>query len=441
MRRRDVMLESHTPRTPRHLLPAGSVQRDIALAMVDQAILSAFNFALQIALIKLWSPDQFGVFALLVNSLLILSNFQNGLFTTQYSILVPQAREASKRRLLRAAIFNANMLFCIVTALGITAVILLIAGDWSPATFACATFYLCASLMREYTRVVMISDGKVAAALKTDIVGTLLILPTIGLLYLASGYVALWQVLLGLGLGAATSVALEVWINRPGYELSFSRAVRREYASVFRNHATWILVGILATETQSRSLFFFLGAWYGPAAVGLVQAGLTIYRPIGVLWLAWSRVMRPMFARAYAEGKDAAAAQMSHYSAAGFLTATLGMMAIGAFMWPTIERYVFEGRYPGVGLAAALWGLSMASTFVRGTYAVRLQGQGRFRELAHISLVAAPVTLLLVAALTAFNSATYTILANLAGELLMLTAVLWILEIKPVAKTVPAPAE
>ena len=103
------MLESHTPRTPRHLLPAGSVQRDIALAMVDQAILSAFNFALQIALIKLWSPDQFGVFALLVNSLLILSNFQNGLFTTQYSILVPQAREASKRRLLRAAIFNANM--------------------------------------------------------------------------------------------------------------------------------------------------------------------------------------------------------------------------------------------------------------------------------------------------------------------------------------------
>src|SRR6185295_9128662 len=88
MRRRDVMLESHTPRTPRHLLPAGSVQRDIALAMVDQAILSAFNFALQIALIKLWSPDQFGVFALLVNSLLILSNFQNGLFTTQYSILV-----------------------------------------------------------------------------------------------------------------------------------------------------------------------------------------------------------------------------------------------------------------------------------------------------------------------------------------------------------------
>jgi O-antigen/teichoic acid export membrane protein len=287
----------------------------------------------------------------------------------------------------------------------------------------------------------MISDGKVAAALKTDIVGTLLVLPIIGLLYLAAGHIELWQVLFGLGFGAATSVALEIWINRPGYEISFSRAVRRQYASVFRNHATWILVGILATETQSRSLFFFLGAWYGPAAVGLVQAGLTIYRPIGVLWLAWSRVMRPMFARAYAEGKDAVAAQMSHYSAAGFLAATLGMMAVGALLWPPIEQYVFEGRYPGVGVAAMLWGVSMASTFVRGTYSVRLQGQGRFRELAHISLVAAPVTLLLVAAFTVFNSATYTILANLAGELLMLTAVLWILENRPATRAAPVPAE
>ena len=250
------MLERLTPRTPRQLLPAGSMQRDIVLAMVDQAILSAFNFALQIALIKLWSPDQFGVFALLVNSLLILSNFQNGLFTTQYSILVPQAREASRRRLLRTAIFNANLLFCVITAFAVTGIILLIAGDWSPPTFSCAAFYLCASLMREYTRVVMISDGKVAAALKTDIAGTLLILPFIGLLYLASGYVALWQVLLGLGLGAAISVALEVWINRPGYELSFSRAVRREYASVFRNHATWILVGIL--DGNPKPLVIFL---------------------------------------------------------------------------------------------------------------------------------------------------------------------------------------
>jgi O-antigen/teichoic acid export membrane protein len=420
---------------------AGSMPHGVALAMVDQAILSAFNFALQIALIRLWSPEQFGVFALLVNSLLILSNFQNGLFTTQYSILMPQAHEASRRRLLRASIFSANVVFCSLTALCISGIVLQISGISSALTFGCAAFYLCASLMREYTRVVMISDNKIAAALKTDIAGTLLVIPVIGIFYLAAGRIELWQILLGLGLGAATSVALEIGLNRHDYEIAFSRAVRRQYASVFRKHATWILVGILATETQSRSLFFFLGAWYGPAAVGLVQAGLTIYRPIGVLWLAWSRVMRPMFARAYAEGNSAAAAKMSHYSAAAFLLATLGAMAAGVLLWPIIERYVFEGRYDGVGLAAIFWGLSMSFTFVRGTYSVRLQGQSRFRELAYISLIAAPVTLLLVAVFTVFNSATHTILANLAGELFMLAAVLWILENRCLPRGVPAPAE
>jgi O-antigen/teichoic acid export membrane protein len=426
---------------PWYLLPAGSAQHGVALAMVDQAILSAFNFCLQIALIRLWSPDQFGVFALLANALLILANFQNGLFTTQYSILVPQAREAGERQLLRTSIFSANFAFCVLAALAIATGVLFIGDRLDPVTLACAAFYLCASLLREYTRVVMISDGKVSAALKTDIIGTLLILPVGALLYLASGKVELWHILLALGTGAATSVTIEVALNRSVYAMSFARHSRQSYARVFREHATWILVGILATETQTRSLFFFIGAWYGPAAVGLVQAGLTIYRPIGVLWLAWSRVMRPMFARAYAEGKDELAARMSHYSAAGFLIATLGMMVVGALVWPALEQYVFAGRYPGVGLAVALWGLSMTLTFVRGTYAVRMQGQGRFRELAYISLAAAPVTLLLVAALTVFNSASYTILANFVGEVLMLIAVLWLLEARNAPRNMPAPAE
>jgi len=426
---------------PWHLLPAGSAQHDVALAMVDQAILSAFNFGLQIALIRLWSPEQFGVFALLANALLILANFQNGLFTTHYSILVPQARDAGERQLLRTSIFSVNFLFCLLAALAVAAGVLLMGGSLDTVTLACAAVYLCASLMREYTRVVMISDGKVGAALKTDVVGTCLILPVAALLYLVSGRVELWHVLLALGTGAAVSVAIEVAINRSVYTVSFARQPRRRYARVFREHATWILVGILATETQTRSLFFLIGAWYGPAAVGLVQAGLTLYRPIGVLWLAWSRVMRPMFARAYAEGRDELAARLSHYSAAGFLCATLAMMALGALMWPLLEHYVFAGRYPGVGLAVMLWGLSMTSTFVRGTYAVRMQGQGRFRELAYIALAAAPVTLLLVAGLTVFHSAVYTILANLGGELLMLAAVLWLLEARTAPRSAPAPAE
>ena len=178
-------------------------------------------------------------------------------------------------------------------------------------------------------------------------------------------------------------------------------------------------------------MLFLLGAWYGLATVGVVQAGMILFRPIGVLWFAWSRVMRPVFARAYAEGDDAAAARLSHLSAAAFLVGTLILLAALWLTWPLIDHYVFSHRYPGVGQAVTFWGLVMIVSFVRGTYSVRLQGQARFRELSHLSLIAAFLTVGLVVVIAHFFGAIDTILANVAGELFMLGAILWIMDGSP----------
>ena len=407
------------------------LHRDVAVAMLDQALLSIFSFALQMLLIRIWSPDQYGVFALFANALLTLSSVHSGLFTTQYAVLVPQARDQDERRWLRTTIFSWNVLYCVAASLAVSLIIQGVISDLTAHRLVVGTLYFGASLLREYTRVVMISEGRGATALWTDLVGLLVALLMIALFFRFLAQPDIWQILLSLAIGSAISVAIEILIYRKFYPMSFGYEVRRRYAEIFRRHVMWILVGIATTEVQLRALLFLLGAWYGLATVGVVQAGMILFRPIGVLWFAWSRVMRPVFARAYAEGDDAAAARLSHLSAAAFLVGTLVLLAALWLTWPLIDHYVFSHRYPGVGHAVTFWGLVMIVSFVRGTYSVRLQGQARFRELSHLSLIAAFLTVGLVVVIAHFFGAIDTILANVAGELFMLGAILWIMDGSP----------
>ena len=407
------------------------LHRDVAVAMLDQALLSIFSFALQMLLIRIWSPDQYGVFALFANALLTLSSVHSGLFTTQYAVLVPQARDQDERRWLRTTIFSWNVLYCVAASLAVSLIIQGVISDLTAHRLVVGTLYFGASLLREYTRVVMISEGRGATALWTDLVGLLVALLMIALFFRFLAQPDIWQILLSLAIGSAISVAIEILIHRNLYPLSFGSEVRRRYADIFRRHVMWILVGIATTEVQLRALLFLLGAWYGLATVGVVQAGMILFRPIGVLWFAWSRVMRPVFARAYAEGDDAAAARLSHLSAAAFLVGPLILLAALWLTWPLIDHYVFSHRYPGVGHAVTFWGLVMIVSFVRGTYSVRLQGQARFRELSHLSLIAAFLTVGLVVEIAHFFGAIDTILANVAGELFMLGAILWIMDGSP----------
>ena len=270
------------------------LHRDVAVAMLDQALLSIFSFALQMLLIRIWSPDQYGVFALFANALLTLSSVHSGLFTTQYAVLVPQARDQDERRWLRTTIFSWNVLYCVAASLAVSLIIQGVISDLTAHRLVVGTLYFGAAAVR----------GKTSSFLDA--------LLMIALFFRFLAQPDIWQILLSLAIGSAISVAIEISIHRNLYPLSFGSEVRRRYVDIFRRHVMWILVGIATTEVQLRALLFLLGAWYGLATVGVVQAGMILFRPIGVLWFAWSRVMRPVFARAYAEGDDAGAITTSH---------------------------------------------------------------------------------------------------------------------------------
>src|SRR5262245_22166244 len=84
----------------------------LSLAIIDQVLLSAFSLLLNIFLIRLWVPDQFGVFVMVLSLSLIGSSVQNALVGTQLSVLRPQATKGEEPELI-ACLWAAN---CVLTA-------------------------------------------------------------------------------------------------------------------------------------------------------------------------------------------------------------------------------------------------------------------------------------------------------------------------------------
>ena len=362
------------------------------------------------------------------NAFLTLSCFQNGLFATHYGVFVPQAKTHDERQILRTTLLSWNALFCVVAALVVSAILQwIVPGGWTPTLFIAGALYLGATLLREYARIAMISDGRAATALWIDVVGLTVALLSIGGFFLFSRPLGISQIFLSLAFGAATSTAIECITHRGLYRLSFSADVRRRYAKLFRSTPVGFWWGLLRPNSRCGPCSFCSALGTGSPAVGVVQAGLLLFRPVGVLWTAWSRVMRPAFSRAYASGDDAAAARLSHRVPPPFRPVPSCCLAIW-LNWPTIERYIFAHRYPNIDQAVAFWGLVTLAGFVRGTYSVRMQGQARFRELFHIAFAAAILTVGLAVAIAHFQGAIYTILANLAGELFMLAAIVWVMD-------------
>ncbi|MEO8411787.1 MAG: hypothetical protein ABI478_14565, partial [Propionivibrio sp.] len=82
----------------------------LVFSISDQALVSAFNFALNLLLIKLWSPQDFGVFAIVAATSLFAIMLQNALVSTPLAVHLPATADAGEQDLLRRVFGAANLL-------------------------------------------------------------------------------------------------------------------------------------------------------------------------------------------------------------------------------------------------------------------------------------------------------------------------------------------
>ena len=398
------------------------MRKSVTISIADQALLSAATFAVNLALITLSEPAQFGRFVIGLSLLYIILSLQNALIVAPLSVFVPGTAKHRRLRLLRVFTSMDIVVVCggAAAALAIGA-ILGFAGLELLALVAMIVF----GLHRELARHVAIALGHITRFLIIDIVF---------IAVSAGAIAALWRVMApeiacftGIALGNAISACL---IRVPLYR-DFGRLRRRisEYRAYWPK-TRWSLLGAGSTEAQTRLHVFLIEIFRNAAAVGTVQAGRVLISPVSLLAMAWGRVARPKLAGMLGVGRERQAFVLLHGGLRLIAFAAMCYFALLYFVWDIIENTVFQGRYPDIGWIVVAWcayGAIEAPVRCLNNF---YQAQQRFRELAIAGLCAAILaSILLLSLMIPAIPVIAAVGCLLAGEIVMglwLTAKLYI---------------
>ncbi|MBU1174398.1 MAG: hypothetical protein KKH72_03265 [Alphaproteobacteria bacterium] len=387
------------------------MRKQVVLSILDQAALSAMSLGLNIVLIALASPEQFGHFVLLFSGLIFATSAQNALIFTPLNVLLP-GRDAAEQARQLAMLTTINVLTITVAALaGLALAALLAAGPWLVAASA---LYYATGLMREYARNLFIVRDNVERALVLDGLQMALAAPAIGGLWLATDPVT---AVVG-GVSIANLLAMLACRQDFHWDLRHFGRHWSEYGEHWRQ-TRWALQGAAQTEAQTRGYVFFTQAWKGPAALATLQAGRVLLAPLILIAGAWGRVARPRLVALF--HREPGASGFGVLSG-GIVTVTGASMIYGLVIllfWPLIETLVFKDKYPDMSGIVALWWAQALFASINVALGTLLQARQQFRGLALVGMAGAVGSLLaLMALMLTALPVTSALFVLIASELL-----------------------
>ncbi len=384
----------------------------VSLALLDQAILSAFNLGLNLALIALTGPEEFGRFILASTLILIAASLQNALVAAPISVLLP-GRAGEDQQSLLTIVGSFDRLLRLAASIAAAAICAL--SDSSPlflCAVAAATF---ATLSRETVRVIRFAHERAMSVLLLDA-------GMVACAVLVSAL--LWKFLppttaLLAGTAVGNAVALVLLAPR---ELPHRLGLRETFV-LYRPYfvdTRWSLAGVTTTELQRRFYVFALEFFRSTVVLASVQAGRLLLGPMALAAAALGRVARPAIARAFAEGRSDKAKQLL-WGCQSFVVAIM-MVYFGAlyFAWPLLESWIFKGRYVDIEQMTLAWSVHAFISVSEASLAMFLQAAYRLKELAYITMIAASVSSLLLLGLTLDVAPIYAVVAVIVGEVIVL---------------------
>ena len=200
------------------------------------------------------------------------------------------------------------------------------------------------------------------------------------------------------------------------------KAIASGYAPLWRD-TRWGLVGASTIEVQNRAYVFMLEIFRTARDIAEVQAGRLLMGPLPLLVGAWGRVARPVLAKKLAAGDTRAALRIMLTGLACMTAAGLVFAVAIAVAWPLIERVIFRGRYPHVAEMTAAWTIYTLLAISHMVLSAPLIAALRLKELSHVTMVTAVVSLVLLLGLATPVSALFAVGAGIFCELI---ALVWI---------------
>lgn len=390
--------------------------RNFLLSLGGEGLQSGFHFVLNVMLIRLLSPHDFGVFAIAFVLGGISLTYGNALVSTPAAVFIPRLKTRG------AAGFHDVMFSSIALIISAGIAIIVTAGLWFAtgqlAEAAAGGAFSGLWTLRNHLRNTMFARHAMVAATLSDLSYTITgVLAVAGALFLLPTVPQLTSVLLALSIAnvMALSVALRAISRRP--RVSFRRSIRRRYRAIWTDVA-WSLLGTTTWAVQGQALMFLVAAIVGPAAYAPLAAAAVLFTPLRPAISAFINVFRPDFAALLARGQ-LGRLRITLYAIVGLIMLACGVVGCAIWLgWPLLEAHLFAGKFDSapMPLIVALSGIAAAVVFNYNVPLTLVQAAGEFRPVAIATTFGAIVGLTSVSILLAVTSVAWSLGGFIAGE-------------------------
>ncbi len=387
-----------------------------SLSLTNQGLVSLFHFSINLALVRLWEPVNYGVFALAMVVVWTLRSVQGASLNTPLSVHAPRLNRHAPRVLMEVALSSINATFILLVFIAVAGGAMLTRSDLiSPLTALAIAAYAASALMINYVRAYLFSYLKAVLVTVVDLTFVAISGLAVFLVIYFPDQATLLSVF---GLLAAGSFAgAMVGLVLSGTRLRITTKPKRlaHYLGPWRD-ARWALTGVGIFSVQTKAHALIVATTLGPEAFAILAAGNILFGPIRMLIVAWGKITRPYLARAI--GRDQIS-KVSNANRLSFIALGIGFLLFFSALylfWPFIEETVYRGKYENVGMIVILWGSVSLLNASRNLLAIPLQSMLAFRQLAILQTAGAVTSLVSVAILVTFVDFRLSILGIALGE-------------------------
>jgi len=390
-----------------------------ALSVGAQALVSGFHFGLNLILLNMITPYDYGIFAYAFVLALFASAINNALISTPLTVYTPVVKNKDERTQQEAMFSTLNLLlFVLLVVIGVGYAF--VSDVATPITLS-VTLFVAVYSARQYSRSFGYARFKPLVTATGDIayvVSGVTIIAVIILLNKENTTVSL--VLLALASANLVAMFIERWRLHGLDRQWLTFANIRSYGHVWLQ-SRWALIGALTTLFLGQAHGLIITWANGPNSFAPLAAGMVLFGPVRVALMTWQNMVKPELALALSDNQGEAVKKQIQKTAVLMGSAVLALSLCLWLAWPHVHALLYAKNYSEqpMGFIVCLWAVITLFAAIYNAPSAALQAMRDFRVLAMASVYGAIISGVLVSVTLYFFKPESTLLGILAAECFM----------------------
>lgn len=388
------------------------------LSVGAQGLVSGFHFALNLLLLRLVTPFDYGVFAFAFVLAMFASAINNALISTPLTVYTPVIKDVSERAEQEAMFSTLNILLFVLLVLG--GVIYSNSANLDSSISLAVTAFVAVYSARHYSRSAGYARMRPLVTATGDSVyvaaGVLIVLT----LLLTQDKLGITSILYALAVANLAAMIVERTLLHGKSRKWLSIGRLNSYGAVWLQ-SRWALVGSLTTLFLAQAHSVIITSTHGPNAYAPLAAGFVLFGPVRVALLTWQNMVKPELAVALSESRQDAVRKQIKTTSLLMAGAVFAMGIFLWFAWPLIHKFLYAEQYADQPMAyiVGLWSVITLFAASYNAPAAALQAMRDFKVLAVASIYGAVLSGVMVSVLLYYFRPETTLLGILAAEVFM----------------------